>query len=43
MATEDELYFVGLFQRDHEIGVLLAGYAENIFYAFGLEAFDEQI
>ena len=43
VPRQNELDFVGLLQRNHEIGVFLAGHAEDIFDAFFFEAFYKQV
>ena len=43
VARQDELDLVRFLERHHEVGVLLAGDAEDVFDAFFLETLDEQV
>jgi len=43
MPGQDEADLLRLFQRQHEVGILFAGHAEDIFDAFVLEALNQQI
>ena len=43
VPRQDEPNLLRFFQRHHEIGVFLAGHAEDVLNAFFLEALDEQV
>jgi hypothetical protein len=43
MPGQDEADLLRLFQRQHEVGILFAGHAEDIFDALVLETLNQKI